>query len=158
MNKREGRNMIVTDKFTRGFLAGLIGGISMDIVDYISSIFNIVKVTYADWAGYMLFGEKPRNILEITVGLIGHIFFCGILGVLFAYLIVAVKFKYLLFKAWIFGLTIWTIMYSISVLAHLYDLSILYLDTVLSDMVTSSIFGLSLGYAYKLLTNRKELT
>lgn len=148
----------IEDRFTRGFVAGIIGGIAMNVVSFISIMLNIVKITYADWGGKMIFGQKPRHAMESLVGLLGQTFFCGILGILFAYLILVVSAKNMVFKGWVFGLTCWFLLYSLAVLANLTDISILYLDTALSDIVTTSVYGISLGLVFKWLTRRESIT
>lgn len=110
-------NWQVQDRLTRGFIAGLVGGIAMNIVSLISyHILNIAELRYLDWAAIVIYGTKARNFAEVVFAQAIQLIFVGILGIIFAYLIPAISSKNYLLRGWLFGSFIWFLLYGISLL------------------------------------------
>jgi Na+-transporting NADH:ubiquinone oxidoreductase subunit NqrB len=135
----------LNDRFTRGFLAGVLGGIVMSILDLISFALGIVELLYLDWAAVLTYGYRPNTILETVVAQAGQLFFSGIMGIIFAYLITVVGSVNYLFKGCIYGLAIFFGSYAITLLFKVSPLIPIHVDTVLSNIVTSLVYGVVLA-------------
>ncbi len=137
--------MNLNDRFTRGFLAGVLGGIVMSIFDFISFALGIVELLYLDWAAVLIYGYRANTILETVVAQAGQLFFSGIMGIIFAYLITVVGSANYLFKGCIYGLAIFFGSYAVTLLFKVTQLIPIRVDTVLSNIVTALIYGLVLA-------------
>lgn len=140
--------MTINDRLTQGFISGLLAGIILNITDFISYFLNIVEITYLDWAGTILFGYQPESVYEYILSLVAQILFSGILGILFAYIIPFIKSKNIFFKGLLFGLSVWFLIYAAGVVFDIQGLVIMHPDTVFSDIITVSIYGISLAYFF----------
>ena len=92
-----------TDRYIRGFIAGIIGGIVLDILDVTSNLLGIDEMTYFDWAGILIIGSEPAKFGEYLISVFTQLFLCGLLGIIFAYMIPKVTSKNYLLK----GVFIW---------------------------------------------------
>ncbi|MFZ5944737.1 MAG: hypothetical protein ACOYVD_11540 [Bacillota bacterium] len=137
--------MNLRDRLTRGFLAGIFGGIPMNIFDLISFYLGISELRFIDWAAIMIYGVKPGNIPETVFALLAQIIFSGVLGIIFAYLITLVNSVNYLLKGAIFGSFTWFLLYGISLLFKVEATIPLHLDTAASDFLGSIIYGLVLA-------------
>ena len=53
------------DRLTRGFVAGLVGGLAMNLLNLLSVYaFHFAKCLNLDWAAAMLYGNKATNFIE----------------------------------------------------------------------------------------------
>lgn len=145
--------MNLEDRFTRGFLAGLAGGIAMNAFSAASTALDWVEVTFADWAGVFIFGRQPQGIAESTVALAGQLFFAAIVGVVFAYLVYVTTSRNYMFKGLIYGLGVWFLTYAAAILFRVPSLVQFGMDTVSSNLVGSLIYGLVLAWVLKHLDN-----
>lgn len=143
--------MIIKDRFTIGFIAGVAGGIVMNAGDYLSSALGIVELQYKDWASVLIFGNRTDTIPEAVVALFGQLIFSGLVGIIFAYLIIGTTSKYLIFKGWVYSILVWFISYAIIVLYDVTSLIPVGIDTVLSHIVTVSLYGLVLAFVHRKL-------
>ncbi len=133
------------DRFTIGFVAGIVGGIIMAAIDLIFSTIGWVHYAYYDWAISLIMGSKSNTIYEAITGQITHILFSGMLGILFAYLLALVKSKNYILKGWVFGIFVW---FAVHVIVNLYDFDPLRpipLSQMVGDFITGSIFGIVLA-------------
>lgn len=143
------------DRFTLGFIAGVIGSIplnAMSLFNYYVSHF--VKLRYLDYAGYMIFGRLPKSIGEVVLSQIVQIGFSGALGAIFAYFILLVSEKYYWFKGIVWGSGSWFVIYSLEVLAKIPALSRPTLGTASWQFVSTSIYGLVTAYTFIWLERR----
>ncbi|NLM94810.1 MAG: hypothetical protein GX165_04545 [Firmicutes bacterium] len=148
--------MVIRERFTRGFVAGLIAGAASSIADYFSHLLGIVEILYIEWAAVLLYGHRVRTTGEAVVAQLGQLFFSGLLGVGFAYLLRAIDTDNYLFKGTVYGITVW---FSAHVVAKLFRVTALIPvgpDTLLSDLVTAAIFGLVLAEALRRLEKSVE--
>ncbi len=143
--------MVVEDRFTIGFIAGVIGGVVMSILDYISYGLGIVGLLYIDWASVFILGHRFENVGEALVGQWGHLLFSGLAGIVFAYLVIGVSSRYLYFKAIVYAYLIWFFTYAAILLFDITALKAININTALSNMVTVGIYGLVLAYVHKRL-------
>ncbi|MCW3489902.1 DUF6789 family protein [Dethiobacter alkaliphilus] len=148
----------MNDRFVNGFLAGLIGGVVMTVLNLISFyVLGLAQILYLDWASVLIFGYRFATTLEAVIGQIGQLFFAGVVGVLFAYLLAATTSRYYLIKGWVYGLVVWFGSYAITLLYDITPLNPIKPDTVISNMVTASVYGLVLAWSLKKLTDRHKV-
>lgn len=70
------------DRFGRGLVAGVVGGIAMNAWGFISKyVLHFTTLSFTDWAGIMVYGYLPHNIKETLYALIQHLVWVGALGV-----------------------------------------------------------------------------
>ena len=97
----------LNDRLTRGFIAGVLGGIAMSLTNFISYVLGIAEVLYLDWAAVLIYGYRFSTTGEAVIAQGGQFLFSGIAGIIFAYLIPMVTSVNHLFKGMLFGLTVW---------------------------------------------------
>lgn len=137
------------DKFTRGFLSGIVGGLVANSVSIVFGFLHLTTLRFADWTGIIILGHiPPFSIGEFLFALAVNIGFMGFLGIIFAYLIVLVKSTNLHFKGWIFSTSIWFFIYAATALFKVEGTIPLPLTTVMSNFVTTSILGLVLAQTF----------
>ncbi|MGI5900841.1 MAG: hypothetical protein ACOX7U_00010 [Desulfitobacteriia bacterium] len=135
------------DKFLRSFLAGVLGGIAMNIWSVIVYyILKISKMRFLDWMAIVLYGHMPHTNLEAIYALPIQIGFCGGLGVVMFYFFKAFGYKHFLIKSMIFGLGISVILYAILALFHAPGMFVLALPTVFSNHIGALIWGVITGF------------
>ena len=140
---------MLEDKFTRGFLAGLAGGIVANIISFVGGALGTTDVRTADLIGIFFFAkEPPFTSGEVLYGLIGHLIITGAIGIVFAYLIPHIKRKYIAFKGIMGAMIIWYFAYIITTLFRLPGTVPTDMSTALTDGVTTIAYGLVLGVAY----------
>jgi thiamine transporter ThiT len=145
------------DRFTNGFIAGLLGGVVMGIMDLVLYFLGVVQILFLDWASVLIFGYRFATLLEAAIGQIGQLFFSAVAGVLFAFLLSFTSSRYYLFKGWVYGLVVWFGTYSMTLLFKVTPLIPIKPDTVISNMVMASVYGLVLAESLRRLSSRKEI-
>lgn len=78
---------LLKDKFTRGFVAGFIGGLAASAVNIPLYLLGIAKFRLLDFASYLIYGYLPKTFWEIFFGFFIHWGFAGFGGGLFVYLV-----------------------------------------------------------------------
>lgn len=147
--------MVVRDRLTRGFAAGLLGGIAMNITNLTSFyILNWTDVRFLDWAAVLLYGHRPANFLETAFALGGQLFFAGLVGIIFAHLLPKVTSGHYLLKGWIYGLFIWFSTFSLAIMFRLPTLATIGFDTASSTLIGASVYGLVLAEAMRRLDQK----
>ncbi|WP_114679293.1 YqhR family membrane protein [Desulfotruncus alcoholivorax] len=134
---------MMEDRLTRGFFAGLSGGIVMSLLDYISFYLHFGKERLLDYAAEIILGHRAASLIEALIGQGAQLLFAGVLGVVFSYFIINVKSKNYLFKGWLYGVTIWFAIYTVGRLFG--TLEHLPWQTATSNVITASVFGLVLA-------------
>jgi hypothetical protein len=148
---------MMNDRFTNGLIAGLVAGVVMSIFDLISHfVLGITEILYLDWAAVLILGYRYSTFLEAVIGQIGQLFFSAIMGVLFAFLLALTSSRYYWLKGWVYGLVVWFGAYAVVKLFQVTPLIPIKPDTVLSDMVTASVYGLVLAEALRRLENTEK--
>lgn len=144
------------DRLTMGFIAGLVGGIFMNIINLLVYAFGISELRYLDWAAITIYGTRPVDLGETVFALGVQILFVGILGVIFAYLILLVTSKNYLLRGWLFGSSVWFSLYGITLLFDVEQTIPLRLGTAATDFVGASAYGLVLAVTLRWLDQRVE--
>lgn len=143
-------------KMERGFIAGVIAAIPMNIWSFIS--YNLLKFTeirFLDWAAIFLFGTLPKSGIQVAMGLVFHFLWAGFLGTIFAYIFPETNARWYVGKAVIYSLLVAFFQYAISVLYSIPNLKILPTTTVISNHIGGIIWGFTLGWVSKWLVGRE---
>lgn len=143
------------DRTFYGFFAGIIAGVPQTILNLISYYFDFAQIRLLDWMAIILFGDKPMDSLQTMTALVARIIFAGILGILFAHLMKYLDDDHYLFKGWIFGILDMGLLYGITTLFQVPQLTHMHTYTVLSNLVSSSVYGLLLAESLKRLLRVK---
>ena len=138
--------VLLKDRFTAGFLAGVIGGIAMNVVDWVGYSAGLHDERLLDWAAVSIYGRLPGNLIEVAFAQVAQILFAGFLGVLFALMLLKLTSGNYLFKGLIYGNFIWFIIYAISIAVRLPTLESHTFSAVLSHFLSATTYGLVLSY------------
>ena len=141
--------MMIKDRFTAGFISGVIAGLVMSVLDLLSYVLFTAKLVYIQWASMFIFGERFEGMAEAIVAQIGQLLFTGALGIIFVYLIKWSGSRHIYFKGVVFALIVWFTTYAIIVLFDIKELIPVRIETVLSNIVTVIIYGAVLALAFK---------
>jgi len=102
------------DRFYKGFVAGISGGILMTIWDLISfHLLDFSAHRYLDWCAVMLLGDRPSTFIEAVYALFTHLVWAGFLGIIFAFLVKGIGERGLPGKGAIIGFIIGFLLYLI---------------------------------------------
>lgn len=141
------------DRFTRGFIAGIIGSIPVNAWSFFAGSIGMTDLRTADLIGAILYAYSPPfGSGEIGFALLGHILISGTLGIGFAYLFPQEIIRNFFFKGWIFSINIWFTVYAITTFFRLPGTVPTSLNTILTDFVSATLFGLALAFALRKLT------
>lgn len=135
------------DRYFRGFVSGLIGGVAMNIWSLFSyHILHFSTLRMLDWAGIMIYGHLPMTFLGSAYALTVHLFWTGFLGIVFAYLITYTTSQHYILKGIIFSVISGIIIYSLPRLFHIQNLTTTPFTTSVSDHTGGIIFGVTMAY------------
>ncbi|MDI6710949.1 MAG: hypothetical protein QMC81_02650 [Thermoanaerobacterales bacterium] len=149
--------MVIQDRSTRGFIAGVAGGVAMNIVANISFYINWGELRFLDWAAVIIFGSRTNVFWEAAFAQVAQILFVGLLGIVFAYLIPAVTSRNCLLKGWLFGAAVWFGLYGVILLFKVNRLVGIDLATAASDFVGASVYGLVLACTLRWMDERVKV-
>ena len=100
--------MTIDDKFTRGWVAGTLGGLVGGILSFLLYNIGITKMRFSDWSAILIFGRpQPFSLADQIYSLIIAAGSTGITGIIFAFLIPVISEKNIYFKGWIIFLIPW---------------------------------------------------
>ncbi|MBF7081784.1 hypothetical protein IT084_02165 [Desulfallas sp. Bu1-1] len=145
------------DRLANGFLAGLAGGVAMNIVNLASYYLNIATLRFLDWSAVAIYGHKPHSFWEAAFAQAAQLVFVGTLGIIFAYLIPVLTSKNYLLRGWLFGTAVWFSLYGLTLLFQIQDKIPVFLATAVTDFVSASIYGLVQAEAFQRLGKRAEV-
>jgi len=135
------------DRFYRGFFAGIIAGVPMNIWSLFSfHVINLGDLRFLDWIGIILYGELPITFFQQIYSLGSHLFWLGFLGIVFAYLVPHTTSRWYIGKAIIFSGSVGFLTYAIPLLYKVPHLTQHSATTVLSNHLGALIWGWTLGY------------
>lgn len=147
----------VNDRFVRGFAAGVIAGVLMNIQNFIFYLVNLTELRLLDYAGIALFGHKATNVLEVVLGQLGQLFFSGTIGVVFVYLIREIDSSYSLFKGWFISVSVWFTVLTIGLLFKVPHLVQPPTQSVFSNLLGATIYGLTLPLILNWLDKKAKI-
>jgi len=137
------------DRFYYGFISGLLGGIVPFVINYGSRTLGLNTLVWADFMGTFVMGRRPEGIIEMIFFIGLQFVFLGLLGAIFALLLPLITSKHHLFKGAIYGATVWFILFTLPYLLQLPDLAEAPFMTVVSHLVSSSLWGIVLSIILK---------
>lgn len=150
--------MVLNDRTTKGFIAGISGGIVMNIISFISYYLGIANLRFVDWPAIIITGQIANNAFKVGFFLIVQLVFVGFLGIVFAHLISnLITSTYHLLKGVIFGLLSWFVIYAFTYLAKVAELTPLSMNSALTDFVGAITFGLVLAEMLNILDDKAKL-
>jgi len=136
--------MRLDDRFSRGFLGGLIGAIPMNIISWGFYSVNYSKLTFNDWAAVMVYGKTAHNLEEIIVAQIAQFLFCGLVGGIFTLIIPFLSSKSLYLKGTVYGASIWFILNGMVLLFKVKKFIPISAPTAIVQSVGSAVWGIFL--------------
>lgn len=148
---------VFDDRFTRGFAAGLVAGLTILPLNFLSKMF-FGALAYADFAGILIYGHKPHSLSEVLLACFGVIFFEALLGGIFAHLIIGVTSKNLYLKGWAFSCFIWFGSYAITLLYKVPEIMNISFISAFSNFISATIWGLVLANVIVRLNTRYNRT
>ncbi|MDT3698613.1 MAG: hypothetical protein RO469_04225 [Thermincola sp.] len=150
-------NSLLKDRFTRGFIAGLLSGvIALGFNLFLYYIIHISTLVWGDFIAGFIFRRKVASSWEYVLAMVIGVLFTAVLGTLFSLIIPNIKSKYLWFKGLIYGLFLWFAIFSITIMFRIPSLTVIPSKTALSSLISASIWGILLGVFLNLLNPRTE--
>lgn len=147
------------DRFTRGFMAGIIAGVVANVWSLFAGAMGFTNLRTVDLIGVILYAYAPPfGTGEIIMALMGHLLVCSVIGVGFAYFVLQVTSRNIFLKGWIFSVTVWFAIFAITTLFKIPGTVPLPLKTVLSSFVSTTIYGFILALALRKLTPKTSGT
>lgn len=143
------------DRFTRGFIAGVIAGLISAAWNLGVYFLNLSTLRFLDFAAVLTYGRKTRVIWESVFSFVTTFFVFGALGIVFIYLITLITSENLMFKSFLFGVSAWFSFYAITLLFKIPELSRVSFLTTLSNFIGAAIYGIVLGYVLKVLDQNR---
>jgi hypothetical protein len=132
------------DKFVRGYIAGIFASFVMMAINLASFSLGIAKVRYLDVSAVILWGEMPKVLWETVFAQMIAIFFCGLIGITYTYLLPKLGTAHRRLKGATYTAAFWFTLYAIGTFLKVPLIEKAAPETCLSNLVSSSIFGLVL--------------
>lgn len=148
--------MVIKDRFSRGLVSGLCGGVAMALINNIFYFLGLSTVLFRDWSGILIYGGRGNSLGEMVLAQGAHLFFAGVVGVIFIYLISLIKINLLYIKATVWSLTVWFGSFSIAVLFELTQIIPVEGKSVFLNLIAAIIYGLVLAWSIIHLTPDEE--
>ena len=142
------------DRFTRGFLSGIIAGIPTAIFALLGNLFKWTTIRWVDFAAILIYGRKSINLIEYIFSVMAVFFICAMLGVIIAYIIPRISSTNYLLKCFAFGELFWFFAFVVTFLFRVPGLTMIPGKSAISNFIMSAIWGLSLGYCLKWFDRR----
>lgn len=150
---------MLKDRVGRGFIAGLLAGVAMNLFSFLAIMMNWTHLPFWKWAAIVILAkENVGGPLEFSIGLFSHLFFTGLLGIVFSFLIPAVTSRIIIFKGVIYTTTVWFVLYGITHLFRFPGLVPVDGKTVLSNLAGSLVYGIALALAFSWLDKRTKIS
>jgi len=145
------------DRFTRGLVAGMVGGVVMNAWDLTSyHLLHFSKQRYLDWASVLIYGNLAKDFPGVTFALISHLFWVGFLGVIFAFLIPHITSGKYLLKGGTFGFIAGFFIYAIGIAFKMPVIINRTTGTAISQFLGGTIWGIVLAATLQWLDTRVE--
>ena len=148
--------MLQTD--STDFLAGLTGGIVMNLYSFILVALNWTEMPFYKWAAIIILGKDDvGGTIAVVLGVIGHLIFTSLIGIGFSYLIPRLESRYLLFKGWVYAICVWFVIYGFSMLFKVQGIIPILPKTAVSNFFGASIYGLVTAFVAGRLEEKSVL-
>ncbi|MCW3489227.1 hypothetical protein [Dethiobacter alkaliphilus] len=140
------------DRVVRGLIAGIAGGLIMNVWDFISKyILDFHDHLYLDWAATIIYGHPPVNLAEFIFSLLAQIAWSGFLGLLFVMLMPYADSKNYLIVGGFMGFLASFLIFSIPQIFKIPGLMNLSTTTVISHSIGAIIWGYVVAQTMQLL-------
>lgn len=135
------------DRFFRGLIAGITGGIIMNIINLFSFyVLHYSERLFHDWASVLLFGHLPENLVQNVIAIFTQLLWAGFLGIIFAYLIPYVTSRGYLIKGAFWGSITGFLQYALAILLRMPYFDKVATGTVVTQTIGGLVWGLVLAY------------
>lgn len=152
----EGDFLDLRDTFTKGFLAGLIGGVTTTIVGLLFNFLKLSTLFFADFSAILIYGHRPKGLLKLLFAMLVHWGFESAGGVVFIFLLKAISTKNLFLKGCFSASASGFSPMSLPHFLKLRGLVEISLKNAFTNFLISSIYGLSLAWAYAYIEQHIE--
>ena len=140
--------MDLKDRFTKGSIAGFIGGIATTVLGYLFSLVNFGTLRFADFAAILVYGRRAHGLIELLFGTIISWGFSAAAGIIFVYLLKVIGTKNLIYKGWFFGVSIWFFVYIVTELFKIPELETISFASAVANFLASSFYGIVMAKTY----------
>ena len=145
------------DRFTRGFLSGVISGIPTLVFSLVASAFKWTTLRWSSFAAILIYGRKSSNLSEEIFSTLAVFVICGILGVIIAFVIPKLSSANYLLKCWLFSIAFWFFAFIVTFLFKVPGLLVIPGKTAVVNFIEATIWGVALGYCLKWFDNRLKV-
>jgi uncharacterized membrane protein YagU involved in acid resistance len=142
------------DRLTYGFIAGFLGALVPFIINFGSRALEFNTLVWSDFLSLYIMGRKPETALEMAFFIGSQFVFLGLLGSIFALALPLVTSKHHLFKGALYGIAVWFLLFSLPFLLKLPELQDIPLQTAVTHLVSSLVWGMSLALILKKIDSR----
>lgn len=147
--------MILNDRFTRGFLAGLFGGvISLSWGLFSKFVLDFTDILFGEFAAILIYGRPALSLGDHLFAQVALFGFYGLCGIVFVLSIPYLSSKNLYLKGCLWGGLIWFSSHAVTILFKVPELTILDLSTSVSHFIGALIWGFFMVLALDYLTKR----
>jgi hypothetical protein len=146
------------DKLTRGFVAGVLGGVVQSGITNPLYVLKLTKLRWLDFASVIVFGKRPEGFSQAFVSEVVTTIWSGLLGIGYTYALPRLGERNHRFKGMLYGVSSWFSIYSV---VHLLDVSrLMKIDrnTATIHGVVSALWGLVMDETLDRLEKSTEHT
>ncbi|HWI54065.1 MAG TPA: hypothetical protein VNT57_00090 [Desulfobacteria bacterium] len=146
----------MNDRFTIGFLAGMLAGIPTQFFNWGAYYLHMTTLRWVDIMGILIFGKTPTALGETLLGIVWVYFYLGVLGIFFTFIILKITSRNYILKAVVFSVFISLAVHSAVHLFKVPELVNIPLKTSIINLLGALVWGLSLGYTLSWLNNKTK--
>jgi len=143
------------DRIFKGFLAGIIGAIPMNIINLIFYGLKLTQIRFIDWASIIATGSLPNDFSSIIYSLFVQICWSGVLGIGLAFSIPLITSKGYFIKALIYSFLLGFFFRGMVVLYQVPELYKITTQTGEINSIPVFLWGLTTAYILRKLDNIK---
>lgn len=143
---------LLQDPLIKGGTAGTGAGIVMEVINYPLYYLQLLAIRPIDFAYMVITHHKAQNLLEITAGLVNHLFFASVSGIILSLILVKTNYQSPLLKGISLGLGTNILLLALASFFEIEPvINISPLNILLLDISAALPFGLTLGLFLKFL-------
>lgn len=148
------------DKYQIALISGILAGMILDVADALSFLIQkavgLHHILFQDYmVAALLHGKPSQTVFEFICGQFFHLMFTGVIGCFYVVILAFIKEKNSVFKGWLIpGILVWFVTFMIGMLYRIELFVNAEINTVLSDFLTASIFGIAFALIYERLIHR----
>ena len=147
--------MILDDRFTRGLLAGVLGGIPALVWGLLSKyVLRFTDMLFLEFAAILVYGKPAVTLADRVFAQVVVFAFYGICGILFVFLVPYITSKNLVLKGFIWGAFIWFFSYMVTFLFKVPGLLNMNLSTSVSQLIGGVVWGVFLAIVLQYFDKR----